>query len=81
MMLVGLKKENDKNVRCNIKECQTNESQTTWNLLYFFLLCRISPLSLFIFFLGDDTQVSLINGNLEGSFSEKSTSAAGLESE
>lgn len=29
--------------------------------------------------IGDDTQVSLINGNLEGSFSEKSTSAAGLE--
>ena len=29
MMLVGLKKENDQNVRCNIKKCQTNESQTT----------------------------------------------------
>lgn len=29
MMLVGLKKENDKNVRCNIKERQTNESQAT----------------------------------------------------
>lgn len=29
MMLVGLKKENDIKVRCNIKECQTNESQAT----------------------------------------------------
>ena len=50
-------------------------------IYYIFFFCVGSRHCLFLFFLGDDTQVSLINGNLEGSFSEKSTSAAGLESE
>ena len=51
-------------------------------IYYIFFFCVESRHCLFLFFfLGDDTQVSLINGNLEGSFSEKSTSAAGLESE
>ena len=50
-------------------------------IYYIFFFCVGSRHCLFLFFLGDDTQVSLINGNLEGSFSEKNTSAAGLESE
>ena len=50
-------------------------------IYYIFFFCVGSRHCLFFFFLGDDTQVSLINGNLVGSFSEKSSSAAGLESE